>query len=183
VNGGISVAKEEFKIYDLNPQMQELKVAIKQNKDKAMHVRYMCIYQYLKGVANVESAKMYNVCPHTVGKYIKKYKEQGLKALVPAPKCGAPKRMTKEQEEKLVEVILTKTPDEVGFNSRKNWNSLIVMQWAIENFGIEYSHSGMLKVLHRLNLSFTRPTYTLAKADAKKQEEFVKRFELLKKPS
>jgi len=40
----------------------------------------------------------------------------------------------------------------------------------------------MLYVLYRLNLSFTRPTYTLAKADPQKQEEFKEKFELLKKP-
>jgi len=41
----------------------------------------------------------------------------------------------------------------------------------------------MIDVLHRLNLSYTRPTYTLAKADPQKQEEFKQEFELLKKPT
>jgi len=38
----------------------------------------------------------------------------------------------------------------------------------------------MLDALHRLGLSYTRPTYTLAKADPQKQEEFKKDFEFLK---
>lgn len=91
--------------------------------------------------------------------------------------------MTEEQEKKLVEIVTTKTPDEVGFPPRKNWNAWIIMQWVKENYGLEYSHSGMCKVLHRLGLSFTRPTYTLAKANPKKQEEFKQQFELLKKSS
>lgn len=41
----------------------------------------------------------------------------------------------------------------------------------------------MAEVLYRMELSFTRPTYTLAKADPQKQEQFKQDFELLKKPS
>ena len=40
----------------------------------------------------------------------------------------------------------------------------------------------MLQVLYRLDLSYTRPTYTLAKADPEKQEAFKQDFEVLKKP-
>ena len=165
-----------------NPKMQELKAVIKNNRDKSMHIRYMVIYHHLRGVANVDIAAMFNLCAHTVGAYINKYKTSGLTALTPAPKSGAPKRLTKEQEEMLKEVIIKTTPDTVGFPSRKNWNASLVMEWVKSNFGIKYSHSGMLKVLHRLGLSFTKPTYTLAKADPTKQEEFQASFEVLKKP-
>lgn len=43
------------------------------------------------------------------------------------------------------------------------------------------SHRGMTEVLYRLNLSYTRPTYVLAKADKKKQEQFKNNFKELKK--
>jgi putative transposase len=164
-------------------QMQELKAAIKNNRDKSMHVRYMVIYHYLEGAANVDIANMFNICAHTVGNYIKKYTTNGLSSLVPAPKSGAPKLLSKEQEERLKEIITLNTPDNVGFPNKKNWTTSLALQWVNNNFHIEYSHSGMLKVLHRLGLSFTKPTYTLAKADSKKQEEFKASFEVLKKPS
>lgn len=165
------------------PEIQELKAAIKNNRDKSMHIRYMVIYHHLKGEANVDIAKMFNVCAHTVGTYIRKYKTNGLSSLVPAPKSGAPKFLSKEQEESLKKIITLNTPDNVGFPNRKNWTVSLAMQWVNNNFSIKYSHSGMLKVLHRLGLSFTKPTYTLAKADPKKQEEFIASFEVLKKPS
>lgn len=170
-------------IDNLNPQIQELKAAIKCNRDKSMHIRYMVIYHHLEGKANIDIAKMFDICTHTVGTYITKYKEGGLSSLVPAPKSGAPKFLTKEQEETLKEVIAFNTPDNVGFPNRKNWNASLVMQWIKNNFNVKYSHSGMLKVLHRLELSFTKPTYTLAKADPQKQEDFKASFEVLKKSS
>lgn len=45
---------------------------------------------------------------------------------------------------------------------------------------MEYSHREMADVLYRTDLSFTRPTYTLAKADPQKQEHFKQDFEILK---
>ena len=39
----------------------------------------------------------------------------------------------------------------------------------------------MAVILHRLNLSYTRPTYVLKKADPEKQEIFKFDFEALKK--
>ena len=92
-----------------------------------------------------------------------------------------PRYLTEEQDGKLYEVITTKTPDEVGFGLRKNWTADMARKWVKDNFGVEYSTRGMQDVLHSLNLSHTRPTYTMAKADEAKQEEFKEEFELLKK--
>jgi putative transposase len=164
-----------------NPEVQNLKKTIKENKDKRMHIRYMVIYHHLEGYTNLEIAVIENICNHTVGKYINSYKEQGLEGLVMGKSSGAPRFLTIEQEKALLEVIITKTPDEVGFPNRKNWDCNIACQWVLSNFNIKYSQRGMLQVLHRHNLSYTRPTYTLAKADPIKQENFKQEFEVLKK--
>lgn len=164
-------------------QIQEIKAAIKHNKDKRMHIKYLVIINHLQGYQNVDIAVSLGLCAHTVGTYIRKYKEGGLCKLVPAPKSGAPRMLSEEQEKQLVEVITSHTPDEVGFPYRKNWNTLLIKEWVKNNFGVDYSRTGMLYVLYRLNLSFTRPAYTLAKADPQRQEEFKQKFELLKKPS
>ena len=41
--------------------------------------------------------------------------------------------------------------------------------------------NGMLEMFHRLNLSYTRPAYVLAKADPAKQAQFMDDFEDIKK--
>jgi putative transposase len=175
--------KQLFWRDNTDTQIQEIKAAIKQNKDKRMHIKYLVIINHLHGLQNIQIAINTGLCAHTVGTYIRKYKEGGLNNLMPVPNPGAPRRLSEEQEKQLVQVITTHTPDEVGFPFRKNWNSILIKDWVKNNFGIEYCQSGMLYVLYRLNLSFTRPTYTLAKADLLKQEEFKQNFELLKKPS
>ncbi len=50
-------------------------------------------------------------------------------------------------------------------------------------FGVEFSERGMRDVFYRLKLSYTRPTYTLAKAEPIKQEEFREKLEGIKKGS
>jgi len=181
--GGIFMNKinKIFQEDNENSKLQEIKEAIKYNKDKRLHIRFMVIYHHLKGILNVDIAKLDNLCDHTVGTYVNAYKANGIQGLKMGKSPGAPRLLTPQQEKLLVEVITTKTPDEVGFFPRKNWDSNIIRQWVFKDFNIEYTQRGMLEVLYRLKLSYTRPTYTLAKADPKKQEEFMQDFEIIKK--
>lgn len=166
---------------DIDAKIQEVRAAMKKTKDKRMYTRYHVIYLHLKGYKNTEIKPYVDLCEHTIGTYVNSYKANGLEGLVMGKSTGAPKYLTNEQEQKLFNVITTQTPDQVGFPARMNWNSTLARQWINNNFGIEYSARGILDLLHRLNLSFTRPTYTLAKADSIKQEQFKQDFELLKK--
>lgn len=161
--------------------IEAIETAMRQTKDKRMYQRYHVIYLHLKGWTNKDIAESEGLCGHTVGTYVSKYKKEGLNGLELKHSTGAPRFITEEQEQYLVKIITTKTPDEVGFPNRKNWNIGLVQQWVKNTFDINYSHRGMAEVMYRLNLSFTRPTYTLAKADPIKQAEFKKDFELLKK--
>lgn len=172
-----------FKTENNNPAIQAVKEAIKKAKDKRMYQRYMVVLYHLKGYNNKDISEMIGLCQHTVGTYVNKYKENDLPGLTLGHSPGAPRRLSDEQEAKLVEVITTNTPDEVGYPNKKNWTVNIIKHWVSDNFGIEYSYTGMIDLIHRLKLSYTRPTYALSKADPEKQEEFKQKFELLKKPS
>lgn len=94
---------------------------------------------------------------------------------------GRLSKLTSEQEQKVYKTIVTKTSVNVGFPSEMNWTSPLIRAWIKREFGIEYSDRGTRDLLYRLNLSFTAPTYTLAKADPEKQEAFKRKFEILKK--
>lgn len=166
-----------------NPKIQAVKAAMKKTNDKRLYQRYRVIYLHLKGYTNRDIAKEEGFCEHTVGTYVAKYKNDSVDGLNLKHSTGAPRFLTPEQEKELELTITTKTPDEVGFPNRKNWYINIVQEWVKNTWDIDYSHRGMAEVLYRLELSFTRPTYTLAKADPYKQEQFKKDFVLLKKPS
>ncbi len=161
--------------------IQELDNAIKATSDKNMYKRYQAVRLHFQGFMNIDIADIVQVHPQTVGIYIKKYKEEGLSALTPAPKPGAPPKLSKQQEKQLKNTITNYTPNDVGFDGIFNWTSNLAAQWVNKTFDITYTDSGMNRLLHRLNLSYTKPTYSLTMADSNKQEEFKSSFEVLKK--
>ena len=161
--------------------IKEIKNALKNTKNVRLYKRYSVLLKHFEGFTNRKIAEMENIDEHTVGIYIKNYKANKLDGLNMEHSCGKKRRINPEQEKLLVEIITTKTPDEVGFESRKNWTIELIRQWVIKEFNITMSHRGMAEVLYRLNLSYTRPTYVLAKADKEKQEQFKNDFEELKK--
>ena len=62
-----------------------------------------------------------------------------------------------------------------------NWNAGMISKWIEQQYQVRYSERGTRELLYRLGFSFTKPTYTLAKADPAKQEIFKQEFEGLKK--
>lgn len=168
-------------IEDNQKAILELERAMKKTKNLRMYKRYSVVLKHFQGFQNKIIAEMEGLEKHAVGSYIKKYISQGLEGLTMKKAPGAPRKLSIEQEQKLIYVITNNTPDEVGFESRKNWTIELVRQWVIVNFNIIIKHSSMAVILHRLNLSYTRPTYVLKKADKEKQEIFKKDFENLKK--
>lgn len=159
----------------------ELENALKESKNVRMYKRYSVVLKHFQGFRKRDIAAMECLDEHTVATYIKKYTDQGLDGLSMKVSTGAPRKLNPEQELKLVDVITNNTPDEVGFDSRKNWTIELIRQWVINNFNIIIKHSSMAVILKRLNLSYTRPTYVLENADPIKQEKFIEDFNALKK--
>jgi putative transposase len=83
-----------------------------------------------------------------------------------------------KQKDELVDMIINKTPVDVGFPASFNWTAKIVRDYIKKAYDIKYTIRGMTKVLKRLGLSFTRPTYTLTKADPEKQRKFKEDFKI-----
>ncbi len=86
---------------------------------------------------------------------------------------GKPPRLPVEQQKQLKQTIIGSLPHEVGFPAKFNWTLEIIASYIEREFGRSYSLRGVSKMLHRLGLSYTKPTYTLAAADESKQKEFV----------
>jgi putative transposase len=150
-------------------------------KDTVMQRKYLVIRLHMKGYTNKEITEVVGLDRTTIKSYIIKYAAWGADGLIPKKSPGRPGFLTKEQQQLLYKTISEKTPEESGFDGIKNWTAKIACMWVSNEFGVRYQVNGMLDLFHRLNLSHTRPTYVLAKADPKKQEEFREGFENVKK--
>ncbi|WP_051623618.1 winged helix-turn-helix domain-containing protein [Clostridium hydrogeniformans] len=162
-------------------EIHKIRDELKCEKNVHLYKRYSVLLKYFEGFSNRKIAEMENLDEYTVGIYIKNYKLNELAGLKMGHRTGAKRKINAEQEKLILETVITKTHDEVGFKSRKNWTIELIRQWVIQEFNITMSHRGMAEVLYRLNLSYTRPTYVLAKADKEKQQNLKKDFEALKK--
>lgn len=167
---------------NVQSQIEVLREAMKNAKNPRLYERYQAVYLNLIGYERQEIAEIINRRRQTVGIYIKSYKGNSLEGLELGHSPGRPCKLSKEQENALVEVISTKVPADVGFTARYNWTLALASEYVKHEWDIDYSLRGMSNVLHALGLSYTRPTYTLETADSEKQKKFVEgTFPSLKK--
>ena len=153
-------------------QIAELTETMHHTKDRRMYERYQTILLYLEGYPMKEIARIIHRTPNTVVNYLRAYEAGGLRGLAPGRSPGRPCRLTKEQESILVQTIITKTPAELKLSPHANWTLALIAQFILETWGFKYSLRGVSIMMERLGLSYTRPTYTLEKADPEKQRKF-----------
>lgn len=106
----------------------------------------------------------------TIANYRKRYKNGGLEELVNDFYNGR-KAMLSEQELKIL------TDD---LQSKIFLTSSAVIAHIEKKFGIEYSRGGVTELLHRMGFSFKKATPVPGKADKKKQQHFINRYNGIK---
>lgn len=158
-----------------------LLMASKNEKSVKQKNRYDVVLLYMEGYSRKKISEILHIPLRTVSYHILSYEKGGMESLLIVKQPGAQKKLTDKQETELLSVISTQTPKEVGLGVFANWTAALACAFVKQKFGISYSSRGMLNLFDRLGLSYTRPTYTLDKADPKKQEQFRKTFETLKK--
>ena len=161
--------------------LEELKQAMNETKSQKLFVRYQVIYMFLSGESYEKIANYTGLTNMTLFNYRKAYREKGLAGLLPKKQPGRKRHLTAEQEAQVVSVIVNQTPKEVGFPVEMNWTAPLIRDWIKRTFDVSFSERGTRDLLYRLGLSYTKPTYTLEKADPVQQAAFLEAFEYVKK--
>ena len=172
---------KEFSRSEKKEAIRELRKEKNQTKNVRMQERYQILIMVLKGKEYDEIVELTGRSKGTIVNYVQAYREGGIDALNMKPYKGRAPKLTPEQEKLLVQTIVEKTPEDVGFPSQINWTAPLIRSFIKNEFDVEYSERGTRDLLYRLNFSFTAPTYTLAKADPQKQKKFKDEFKDLKK--
>lgn len=102
-------------------QMAELKKAMKDTKNKHLRECYQAFCLHLNGHKIQGVAQLIGHTQKTIGSCAASYPDGGVEALNPRHSEDRPLRLNKEQEVEIKEIILTKLPLEVGFDSHSNW--------------------------------------------------------------
>jgi transposase len=154
-------------------ELQMVENRLKYEKERRMYERYQTIRLYLLGNSVNQITTILKRSDRTIRTYINSYKEHGLDGLTMKFSPGKPPRLTEEQQAQLKQTIIDCLPHEIGFQAKCNWTLEIIAGYIEREFGKQYSIRGVSKMMHRLGLSYTKPTYTLAAADEEKQKDFV----------
>ena len=105
----------------------------------------------------------------SVRSWHKLYAERGLTGLVVFHHPGSRSRLASDQEAALFEWVRTTLP----------LNTRAIGEWIAKMYGIEYSHAGLIALLHRLGLDYRKPDLVARKLDAAKQRAFIADYERL----
>lgn len=154
-------------------ELLEVELRIKHEKQRRMFERYQTIRLYLMGNNYNQIAIITGRSDRTIRTYVQTYHEFGLDGLTMKVSTGAPERLTKDQQAKLKKIIMDYQPHELGFTAKFNWTLQIIRDYIKQEFNEPFSIRGVSKLMHRLEMSYTKPTYTLAAADEEKQKVFV----------
>lgn len=165
----------------VHPDIENLKIMMRKTKDKRIFERYQTVFLHLQGMTYAQIVEIVGRSMVTVGNYVKAHRENGIEGLNMGQSSGRPAFLTTDQEEQLRKLVTEQRPADVGFPSEMNWTSFLIREWIERTYGVVYTDRGVRKLLHHLDFSYTKPTYTLAKADPNQQETFKQDFEEVKK--
>lgn len=151
-------------------QVLELKQAHKQTREKRLADRIKAVLYLHYGLTYEEISKLLLFDEVTVSRYRRTYQEKGVPGLLELHYAGGQPTLTREQELKLKNYLkenLTRTAKEAA-------------NYINQAFGIKFSTIGATKLLHRLGFVYKKPKLVPGKADAKKQEEFLTKYQEIK---
>ncbi|MFC5529730.1 winged helix-turn-helix domain-containing protein [Cohnella yongneupensis] len=130
-----------------------------------MFERYQTVRLSLLGYTQIQIATIIGRSERAVGTYLQCYETSGLDGLQIKFAPGRCERLTEEQQAKLKQTIMDALPHEVGFTTKFNWTLELICNYIEREFGESYSTRGASKLMSRLGMSYTKPTYTLAGKD------------------
>ncbi|MNF98458.1 hypothetical protein D3C84_813160 [compost metagenome] len=145
---------------------------LKSTKDRRMYERFQTIRLRLMGRSVSEIATIVFRSEKTIRNYIHAYEKEGISGLTMQLSPGRSTRLTKDQRDELKRVIVSQVPADVGFTAKFNWTLQLVADYIERTYECSYSLRGVSKLMEHMNMSYTKPTYTLVAADPKKQERF-----------
>jgi len=150
----------------------ELRRAARRETDGRVACRLLAIANAVDGLSRERAAKQAGIDRQALRDWVIRYNAEGLAGLHDRPRSGRPSFLDEGQLAVLRAMVL-RGPD-IERDGVSSWTAKDLCRLVEARFGVRYQESGMLKVLHSLDLSWqkTRPCHPCA--DAKAQAAFKK---------
>jgi transposase len=133
-------------------------------KDKKLADRIKAVLSLNAGYEYSHVAKILLLDEITLRRYVKQFKEKGIKGLLEYRYSGGQSRLTVTQETGIREYFRENTPR----------TAIEAASYIQKKYKVSYSVIGVTKLLHRLGFSYKKPKIIPGKVDRTKQEAFLK---------
>jgi transposase len=147
-------------------QLKILRRRHREARKKRQADRLKAVYLLGKGWSIYDVSEALLLDEDTLRNYIQRYQEGGIKALLKDGYKGSEGKLTegelKELDAHLQEVTYLRVKD--------------IVVHVKKEYEIEYTESGMTKLLKRLNFSYKKPKKVPGKANKEEQQKFLKKY-------
>ena len=150
----------------------DLRRLARRERDGRVSARLLVLANALEGLPREEAARLAGMAGQTLGDWVHCYNTEGVEGLRDRARPGRPCALDDGQQAALKALILR------GSNLERDgcvaWRARDLRDLVERRFGVRYSETGMLRLLHGLDLSWqkTRPVHP--EADPRAQERFKK---------
>ena len=127
-----------------------------------------------QGMTCPEVARILGDAPRSVEYWVRGFEEKGLAALREGERAGRPRRMSEEQMQ-AVNVVLRRTPPEVGLGGNL-WDGKTLSAWIEREYAIHLGTRQCQRLFRRLDFRLRKPGPLIAKADPERQKDHKKNF-------
>ncbi|MCC3376732.1 helix-turn-helix domain-containing protein [Cohnella sp. REN36] len=141
-----------------SPEDIELLVqAMKSTSDKRLFQRYQVVYLYKSGYAVRDIERISQLSVKTIYNYIRAYDQAGVGGLSVGASPGAPRKLTAEQERRLIHLITTNLPADLALPGSPKWTLKLVATLIEREFSQTYTLKGASRLLQDLGLIDSDP--------------------------
>jgi transposase len=147
--------------------LKSLKMARNAAETKKAQIKITVVMMCWNGKSANQIATDLDIHVQTACRYINAFNEGGLEKLLDYNKSPGRKTILTEQEIEMCKEMFMLTPEEINFAINVNWDTGVMQKYILQEFGKKIDRSNIHRMLKKHGFSYTRPTYTLARADKK----------------
>ena len=129
---------------------------------------------YAGGSSPYEIERLLGIPAQTVYDWLDTVAERNGVALGDRPRGGSPSRLSESQWDQLT-AMLAASPSEAGIDAPA-WRPALVHEYIAEEFGVEYSHAHMYRVMKKAGLSVQTARPIHYEADPNEQRHWREEF-------
>ena len=162
--------------------VEQLQAHEKTIQKASMARRVTTIRLLMQGYYAIQVAELLHLHRETISEYVKKFNEGGMDGLLHRKHPpGRRTYLSPEEEQEVRRMLEFSTPAEEGYGCESCWDTRILKEVLEARFSVTMTRGGIGHMLKRWGFRYTRPTYTLKRADQNKQEAFKRELHMIKK--